>query len=66
VYTFGQSLTDDVHFLDHMEYGIPIQVYIRNLHTDIGFIQGICKEFVKVNNLYYSRSLYTFISRPGY
>lgn len=66
MYSFGQVLSEDIHFLDHMEHGIPVQVYNGRRHLDIGFVQGISREFIKIGNLYYRRSLYTFVSRPGY
>lgn len=66
MYSFGQTLTEVIHFLDHMEHGIPVQVYESGRHLDIGYVQGISREFVKIGGLYYSRQLYTFISRPGY
>ncbi|MDF2926291.1 MAG: hypothetical protein K0R57_5205 [Paenibacillaceae bacterium] len=66
MYRFGQVLDRTEQFLDHMEHGIPVQVYYRKHHMDIGFIQGISRHFIKIGGLYYSRKLYVFISRPGY
>lgn len=66
MYSFGQTLTEDIHFLDHMDHGIPVQVYEGDRHLDIGYVQGISREFVKIGSLYYNRNFYTFISRPGY
>lgn len=66
MYSFGQILTEDIHFLDHMEHGIPVQVYNGRLHLDIGFIQGFSRDFIKIGSLYYQRHRYSFVSRPGY
>lgn len=66
MYRFGQILVEDIHFLDHMEHGIPVQVYYLSKHLDIGFVHGISRDYIKIGEYYYSRSRYTFISRPGY
>lgn len=66
MYSFGHVLSEDIHFLDHMEHGIPVQVYEGRLHIDIGFIHGFSRDFVKIGGLYYRRCLYIFVSRPGY
>lgn len=66
MYHFGQALITDLHFLDHMKHGIPVQVYCRKQHVDIGFVQGVTQNYIKVGTYYYSRDLYSFISRPGY
>jgi hypothetical protein len=66
MYLNGQMLYDDRHFQDHMEMELPIQVYCKQKHSDIGFIDYYGKEFVKVNNIFYSRKQFTFVSRPGY
>lgn len=63
---FGQKLVHNIHFRDHMANKIPVQVYRFGVHIDIGYIQGYTKTFVKINGLYFHRSLYVFISRPGY
>lgn len=66
MYRFGQALTQDIHFLHHMEHEIPVQVYLGTIHADIGFVCGISRHFIRIGSVYYSRSLYRFISRPGY
>jgi len=66
LYLNGQMIFDDRHFKDHMSLEVPIQVYNGRLHSDIGFIDYYGKDFVKVNNIFYSRQHFTFISRPGY
>ncbi|MBP2119352.1 hypothetical protein J2Z45_002945 [Cohnella lubricantis] len=66
MYMNGQIIFDDDHFLDHMDAEVPIQVYRGRLHKDIGFIEYYGKEFVKVNNIFYSRRQFIFVSRPGY
>lgn len=66
MYENGQPLNHDKHFKDHIGRDIPIQVYCSNKHHDIGFVQEISAAFVKVNNTFYRRDLYVFVSRPGY
>ncbi|GGG24607.1 hypothetical protein [Paenibacillus abyssi] len=66
MYLNGQLLHDDRHFEDHIEHQVPIQIYLAGEHRDIGFIEQYCREYVKVNQATYHRSLFHFISRPGY
>lgn len=66
MYFFGQTLVKDIHFLDHMMHGIPVQVYRQGVHQDIGYIRGISRDYIKVGDYYYSRCLHRFVSRPGY
>ena len=66
MYLNGQMIYDDRHFQDHMQFGVPVQIYHGKIHSDIGLIEYYGKEFVKVNNIFYSRKQFTFISRPGY
>lgn len=66
MYVNGQKLTDDLHFQDHIDHEVPIQVYQMKEHSDIGFIQQVTPLYIKINGTFYSRSLYTFVSRPGY
>lgn len=66
MYENGQLLTDDTHFADHIERNVPIQIYRNNLHDDIGFVQEITSLYVKVNDTFYRRDQFRFISRPGY
>jgi len=66
MYDNGQTLTQDLHFQDHLEACVPVQVYYQNSHKDIGFIEYYTTHFIKVNNIFYNRFLYTFISRAGY
>lgn len=66
MYYNGEKLTDDIHFQDHLEEFIPIQVYLEHQHSDIGFIKKFCSTYVKINETYYHRDAYVFISRPGY
>ncbi|WP_248929099.1 hypothetical protein [Paenibacillus hamazuiensis] len=66
MYVNGQQLTEDDHFREHLEHGIPIQVYEQALHRDIGFIDDFTEHFIKINSVLYNRRLHTFISRPGY
>lgn len=66
MYENGQPLSDDKQFKDHIGRDIPIQVYSSNAHHDIGFVKEISPDFVKVNNTFYRRDRYVFVSRPGY
>jgi len=65
-YENGQILALDKHFLDHMDHEVPVQIYSNNEHSDIGFIELFCEDYVKVNNIPYNREAFIFISRPGY
>ncbi|WP_081667172.1 hypothetical protein [Paenibacillus pinihumi] len=66
LYLHGQMLFDDRHFEDHMDHRIPIQVYSIGCHKDIGFIEQYCGDYVKVNHIFYDRTQFTFVSRPGF
>ncbi|AHD07641.1 hypothetical protein ERICII_03966 [Paenibacillus larvae subsp. larvae DSM 25430] len=66
MYDNGQPLLQDCHFQDHIEAEVPVQVYYQNSHKDIGFVRYYTTNFIKINNTYYSRHRFTFISRPGY
>ena len=41
VYENGQVLTDDLHFVDHLDQDVPIQIYRNNLHDDIVYVQEV-------------------------
>ncbi len=66
MYMNGQMIYEDRHFQDHMSSEVPVQIYCGRMHSDIGFIEQYGKEFVLVNNIFYSRRQFTFVSRPGY
>ena len=66
MYLNGQQLSLDLHFQDHADASIPVQVYYQNLYKDIGFIEIYNVHFVKVNNTFYNRKTHVFVSRPGY
>lgn len=66
MYVNGQQISDDMHFIDHIECQVPVQIYLESNHRDIGFIEQFNNYFIQVNNTFYNRSMYTFISRPGY
>jgi hypothetical protein len=68
MYENGQRLTTDDQFQSHVEYGVPIQIYSysRHEHRDVGFVQGYNANFVQVNDIYYNRHVFVFLSRPGY
>ena len=65
-YENGQRLYEDRHFQDHIDHGVPIQIYLDGVHQDIGFIERFNRHSVRVNNMNYDRRRFTFISRPGY
>lgn len=66
MYSNGQALCEDLHFWDHVAAEVPVQIYHEGQHSDIGFIENFNPRFVKINNIFYRRDHYTFISRPGY
>lgn len=66
MYLKGYILTKDQHFQHHLVQGIPVQIYDELQHSDIGYIERYGAEYVKMNNIYYHRGQYLFISRPGY
>ncbi|MFC5987309.1 hypothetical protein [Marinicrinis lubricantis] len=66
MYYNGQTLTQDVHFQDHIEHGVPVQIYNHEMHYDIGFIEHYDEHYIVVNNTPYARECYRFVSRPGY
>jgi sRNA-binding regulator protein Hfq len=66
MYTFGQKLTIDLHFQDHIEHQVPVQIYLNSGHKDIGFVEGFSDHFIEMNQTFYNRNMYIFVSRPGY
>ncbi|MBW7454548.1 hypothetical protein ACFOLF_17715 [Paenibacillus sepulcri] len=66
MYLNGQLIYDDSHFLDHSEHQVPVQIYWGNEHSDIGFVEQCSPQYIKVNNVFYNRRQFTFVSRPGY
>lgn len=66
MYINGQQLTEDEHFQDHVEHEVPIQIYYLKEHNDIGYVEKVSTHYIKVNNTFYSRNCFTFVSRPGY
>ncbi|MFD2671542.1 hypothetical protein [Marinicrinis sediminis] len=66
LYYNGQALTEDIHFEDHIEHAVPIQIYEENAHYDIGFVERYDGSHVIVNQTRYPRSRFHFVSRPGY
>ena len=53
MYLNGQLIFDDFHFKDHYEHGVPIQIYRGSEHSDIGFVEQFCTEYIKINNVFY-------------
>ncbi|WP_166241192.1 hypothetical protein [Paenibacillus turpanensis] len=66
MYSFGQALSENQHFYDHQEHQVPVQIYLNGEHVDIGFVTQITASYVRINDTFYHRSMYTFVSRPGY
>lgn len=66
MYSNGQHISEDRHFQDHLEHEVPVQIYYAESHKDIGFVERFTPSFIQVNRTCYIRSLYTFVSRPGY
>ncbi|MFD0717128.1 hypothetical protein [Paenibacillus sp. GCM10027626] len=66
MYSNGQLIFADFHFKDHRDHEVPVQIYCGKDHSDIGYIEQFSQGFVKVNNVFYNRMQFTFVSRPGY
>ncbi|QHW32159.1 hypothetical protein GZH47_16000 [Paenibacillus rhizovicinus] len=66
MYENGQLIFDDCHFQDHFDCQVPVQVYWGKEHHDIGFVDEVSSSYIKMNNIFYSRKRFTFVSRPGY
>ena len=62
----GAILTLQRHFQYHIQYAVPVQIYKENVHVDIGVLTAVDEGFVELQGTLYNRSLFTFISRPGY
>ncbi|MBW4084885.1 hypothetical protein [Paenibacillus sp. S150] len=62
----GEILTLQRHFQYHIQYAVPVEVYRGNVHVDIGMVTAVDEGFVELQGTLYNRSLFTFISRPGY
>ncbi|MBP3967027.1 MULTISPECIES: hypothetical protein [Paenibacillus] len=66
MYVNGQHIFDDYHFQDHHEHQVPVQIYWGKEHHDIGYVEYFSPSYIKMNNIFYSRKQFTFVSRPGY
>lgn len=66
MYLNGQLIFDDFHFKDHYDHHVPVQIYWGSEHSDIGFVEQFCPAYIKINNVFYNRRQFTFVSRPGY
>lgn len=66
MYENGQTLTEDNHFNDHIGRDVPVQIYQSGSHNDIGYVQEVSVAYIKVNDTFYRRDQFLFISRPGY
>lgn len=63
---FGSELTLDVHFRQHLQHHIPVQVYLDGKYAGIGRVTGYDASFVEIGGILYNRSAFSFVSRPGY
>lgn len=61
-----ERLTQLSQFQHHMKQAIPVQVYDRDRHIDIGYITHYDEHFVEVSGTLFNRACHHFISRPGY
>ena len=66
MYENGQPLTDDSQFNDHIGRSVPVQIYSGGSHRDIGYVQEVTAAYIKINDTFYRRDQFTFVSRPGY
>ncbi|MCQ4088956.1 hypothetical protein [Saccharibacillus sp. JS10] len=66
MYEFGALLKDNRHFYDHMNAGIPVEIYHQDVPVDIGLVTGIHESFIEIGQALYHRGRYVFLSRPGY
>ncbi|WP_151737903.1 hypothetical protein [Paenibacillus tengchongensis] len=62
----GENLTQKRHFQYHIEYAVPVEVYLGNRHIAIGVVTAADESFVELQGTLYNRNRFTFISRPGY
>ncbi|MGN7765789.1 hypothetical protein [Paenibacillus sp. 22594] len=62
----GDILTLQRHFQYHIQHAVPVEVYRGNVHVDIGMVTAVDEGFVELQGTLYNRTLFTFISRPGY
>jgi hypothetical protein len=62
----GRLITDDDDFEQHKDEAVPVQIYLQKQHDDIGFVKEVYAHYIKVNDTFYNRRVFTFVSRPGY
>lgn len=62
----GELLTLQRHFQYHIQYAVPVEIYRGSVYVDIGILTAIDESFVELQGTLYNRSIFTFISRPGY
>ncbi|GGG08052.1 hypothetical protein GCM10010912_60830 [Paenibacillus albidus] len=62
----GEILTLERHFHYHIQHAVPVEIYLGNVHVDIGILTAADESFAELQGTLYNRSRYTFISRPGY
>lgn len=62
----GERLTHLRHFQYHIQYSVPVAIYRDKAFVDIGVLTAFDESFVELQGTLYNRSLFTFISRPGY
>ncbi|UQZ34232.1 hypothetical protein C2I18_12240 [Paenibacillus sp. PK3_47] len=62
----GDILTLQRHFQYHIQFAVPVQIYREGEHVAIGIVTAADEGFVELQGTLYNRSLFTFVSRPGY
>ncbi|MRN57217.1 hypothetical protein [Paenibacillus monticola] len=62
----GEILTLQRHFQYHIQNAVPVEIYLDNVHIDIGILTAVDESFVELQGTLYNRGLFIFISRPGY
>lgn len=62
----GEILTSQRHFQYHIQHAVPVEIYKGSVHIDIGILTAVDEGFVELQGTLYNRSLFTFVSRPGY
>jgi hypothetical protein len=60
----GEILTLQRHFQYHIQHAVPVEIYLDNVHVDIGVLTAVDESFVELQGTLYNRGL--FISRPGF
>ncbi|KAA9003594.1 hypothetical protein F4V43_12810 [Paenibacillus spiritus] len=62
----GEKLSHHRQFQYHLQHAIPVEVTCNGVHVDIGVLTAVDAHFAELQGTLYSRTRFTFISRPGY